>query len=170
MKLLTHPRASLPIWLRSGAAALVAAGLAGLAPALAADSTPEPSAAKDALASARALIAGEKWAAAIDELSRVNDRGNADWNNLMGYAHRKAKTPDYAAAERYYDAALKINPGHRGALEYSGELYLILGDLPRARQRLAALDQACTPGCEELRDLKAAVARFETKGNKLVQK
>ena len=47
--------------------------------------------------------------------SCVNDSDSADWNNLMGYTHRKAKTPDYAAAEPYYDAALRIDPKHCGA-------------------------------------------------------
>ena len=27
-------------------------------------------------------------------LKRVNDTGSADWNSLMGYSLRKAKTPD----------------------------------------------------------------------------
>ena len=137
--------------------------------AFSADTAPAaPAAVSDPLTGARALIAEKKWAAAIDELKRVNASGNVDWNNLMGYSHRKAKTPDYPAAERYYDAALKLNPQHRGALEYSGELYLMLGNLPKAEQRLAALDQACTLPCEEYTDLKAAVAAYKANGNRYV--
>src|SRR5688500_8986286 len=64
----------------------------------------------DALAPARALIAEKKWVAAIDALKKVNDPASADWNNLMGYTHRKAPTPDVAAAERYYGEALRIDP------------------------------------------------------------
>jgi tetratricopeptide (TPR) repeat protein len=141
-------------------------------PSLAADTTPSTptAAAADKLTAARALIAEKKWVAAIDALKAVNDTGSADWNNLMGYSHRKAKTPDYAAAERYYDAALRIDPKHRGALEYSGELYLMTGDLPKAEARLAALDKACTFGCEELKDLKKAVADYKANGNKYVAK
>jgi tetratricopeptide (TPR) repeat protein len=136
--------------------------------ARAADTTPaEPAAAADNLASARALIAADKWQAAIAELRRVNDTASADWNNLMGYSHRKARTPDYAAAERYYDAALRLQPQHRGALEYSGELYLMLGDLPRAEARLATLGQACPSGCDEQRLLQAAIAVFKANGNKM---
>ena len=133
----------------------------------AADSTPAPAAAADPLAAARALIADNKWAAAIEELKRVDARDNADWNNLMGYSHRKAKSPDYAAAERYYDAALALNPKHRGALEYSGELFLMLGDLPRAEQRLAALDKACFLPCSEYTDLKNAIMKFKANGNRV---
>ena len=86
----------------------------------------------------------------------------------MGYSHRKARTPDLAAAERYYDAALKIDPKHRGALEYSGELYLMLGNLPKAEERLAVLDKACTFGCDEYRDLKATIAEYKANGGKYV--
>jgi tetratricopeptide (TPR) repeat protein len=133
--------------------------------AFAADPTPD---AASPLAAARAQIADKKWAAAIEELKKVNDRGSADWNNLMGYSLRKAKTPDYAAAEQYYAEALRIDPKHRGALEYSGELYLMTGDLPKAEQRLAALDKACTFGCSEYTDLKKAVQNYKANGNKYV--
>jgi Flp pilus assembly protein TadD len=137
-------------------------------PALAADTTPPAApAAADPLGSARALIAENRWVAAIEELQRINRPQDADWNNLMGYSHRKARTPDFAAAERYYDAALKIDPKHRGALEYSGELFLMMGDLARAEQRVAALESACRFGCEELKDLRKAVAAFKANGNKV---
>jgi len=134
---------------------------------------PEPApeqtqAAPDRLAAARRDIQARRWADAIAELKRVNDFRSADWNNLMGYTHRKQGSPDLAAAERYYDAALAIFPEHRGALEYSGELYLIKGELPRAEQRLAQLSRACAAACEEYGDLKLAVARFKGNGNRHV--
>jgi tetratricopeptide (TPR) repeat protein len=136
----------------------------------AADTTPPAAAtpAADALATPRALIAEGKWREAIDALRSVNDTASADWNNLMGYAQRKAAAPDYALAERYYDAALKIDPKHRGALEYSGELYLLRGDLARAEARVQELGRACFFGCKELDQLRAAVAAFKANGNKFV--
>ena len=73
----------------------------------AADTSPATPAADDPLTPARAQIAAKNWTGAIDELKRVNATTSADWNNLMGYSHRKAKTPDYAAAEKFYDEALK---------------------------------------------------------------
>ena len=86
--------------------------------AFAADTGPSPAAAPaDKLSQARTLIKDKKWADAIDELKRVNDSGSADWNNLMGYSLRKAKTPDLVGAERFYTEALRIKPDHRGALE-----------------------------------------------------
>ena len=145
---------------------VVAALLVGAGPVLAADtSTP---AAPDKLTAVRARIAEKNWNGAIEELKRVNDIGNADWNNLMGYSMRKQGTPDYAAAERFYSEALRIDPKHRGALEYSGELYLMTGELPKAEERLAALDKACRFSCEEYRDLKRSVERYKAAGNKVV--
>jgi Flp pilus assembly protein TadD len=137
-------------------------------PAHAADMAPSPPAATDPLATARARIAEKKWGAAIDELKRVNASGSADWNNLMGYSLRKGPTPDLAGAEKFYDAALRIDPKHHGALEYSGELYLMTGDLPKAETRLATLGKACAMKCEEYDDLKQAVARFKAAGNRYV--
>jgi tetratricopeptide (TPR) repeat protein len=130
----------------------------------AADSAPSPAAIPDNLAVARAQIAAKNWPAAIVELKRVNDTGDADWNNLMGYSLRKGPTPDFAAAEKFYDEALRIDPWHRGALEYSGELYLMTGDLTRAEQRLATLDKVCTFGCEQFSELKKAIAQYKAKG------
>jgi tetratricopeptide (TPR) repeat protein len=150
------------ISIRAFAAALLVA-LAGSV--LAVDSSPPAS---DSLSPARARIKEKNWPAAIAELKRVNDTGNADWNNLMGYSMRKQATPDYAAAAQYYDEALRIDPRHKGALEYSGELALITGDLPKAEDRLATLDKACRLSCEEYRDLKRAVERYKANGNKYV--
>jgi Flp pilus assembly protein TadD len=154
---------------RPVAAALLAALLASAAPfaVRAADSSP-PAVAADPLKDVRAQLAAKRWSAAIEELQRVNAPDSADWNNLMGYAMRKRKTPDYEAAERYYNEALRIDPTHRGALEYSGELYLMKGDLPKAEARLATLDKVCTFSCQEYRELKKAVAAYKANGNKYV--
>lgn len=126
--------------------------------------------AQDRLAPARALIQQERWRDAIAALQRLGDTGSADWHNLLGYSHRKARSPDLAAAERHYDEALRIDPQHRGALEYSGELYLMLGDLPRAEARLAQLDKACAPGCQEWKDLRHAVAAYKAHGGQVASR
>jgi tetratricopeptide (TPR) repeat protein len=126
-----------------------------------ADSFTSPAKAPDKLDGVRAQIAANNFPGAIEELKRINATGDADWNNLMGYSLRKGPTPDFAGAEKFYDEALRIDPKHRGALEYSGELYLQMGDLARAEQRLAALDKACYFGCEEYRDLKKAIAQYK---------
>ena len=143
-------------------AALVA--LALLRPGVAAETPAAPG--TDKLAPVKAQIAQRNWSEAIQELKHINDVSSADWNNLMGYSLRKSAPPDYAAAERHYNLALRIDPKHRGALEYSGELYLSMGDLPKAEQRLAALGQACGMACPEYWDLKAAIEGYKANGGK----
>jgi hypothetical protein len=163
----THAIRRNPIMLKlicHAVAALVVALPAHLA--LAADSG--STAPSDKLSSARALIAEKKWSPAVSELKRLNDVASADWNNLMGYTHRKLSPPDLASAERYYDEALRIDAQHRGALQYSGELYLLRGDLAKAEQRLASLDKSCMLPCREFTDLKNAVQSFKQNGNKYV--
>jgi Flp pilus assembly protein TadD len=144
---------------------LVVSLLLAAGTSLAADLSPKG---PDKLQGARALIAQKNWAGAIAELKKVNDPESADWNNLMGYSLRKADAANIPEAEKYYNEALRIEPKHRGALEYSGELYLMTGNLPMAEQRLAALDKACFLPCEEHTDLKRAVARYKANGNKYV--
>jgi Flp pilus assembly protein TadD len=145
---------------------LVATMLAAAVGTAAAAGDTGPSQPDDPLNGARAHITAQRWTAAIEELKRVDARGNADWHNLMGYSYRKARQPDLAAAERHYDEALRLNPKHRGALEYSGELFLMKGDLPRAEQRLATLDKVCTFSCSEYRELKQAVADYKAGGKR----
>ena len=150
------------------AALLALSSLWPLAAPAADSSEPPPAAtpAADPLASARAHIQASRWDAAVKELKRVDATGNADWNNLMGYALRKKTPPDLDGAQRHYDAALRIDPRHAGALEYSGELALMKGDLATAESRLAALSRLCNSPCEPLDDLKQAIARFKANGNR----
>ncbi|MES2994112.1 MAG: tetratricopeptide repeat protein [Pseudomonadota bacterium] len=146
-------------------AAVALLALALFSGAHAADTAPAKA---DPLAPARTQIAKKNWSGAIDELKKVNETGSADWNNLMGYSLRKGSAPDVAAAEKFYDEALRLDPKHRGALEYSGELYLMTGKLAQAEERLAALDKVCRLPCEEYTDLKQAVAKYKANGNKYV--
>jgi Flp pilus assembly protein TadD len=125
------------------------------APAVRAAPAPQP------LAAAQAHIKAGQWTAAIDELKRANASGSADWNNLMGYALRKQARPDLDGAQKHYDAALKINPRHQGALEYAGELALMKRDLVTAEAHLASLSKLCSTPCEPLDDLKKAVADYK---------
>ena len=146
---------------------VLAATLLATGSAFAVDVTAGP-VKSDALAPVRAKIAEKNWTAAIDELKKINDPASADWNNLMGYSLRKADPANLAEAEKFYEEALRLQPKHRGALEYSGELYLMTGNLEKAEERLAALDKACFLPCEEYTDLKRAVARYKAAGNKYV--
>ena len=116
------------------------------------------------LTDARASIKSNNYEQALKQLQSSNEVNSADWNNLMGYSLRKKQPPDLVSSEKYYQAALKIDPSHRSALEYYGELLLMKKDLPGAEAMLARLDKACLFGCEEYSDLKASIAKYQ--GNK----
>jgi opacity protein-like surface antigen len=162
-------RSGVPVMPRRLNILVAAALLSGAMGAVwAADTAPPPAAKTDKLAAARAQIAQKNWAGALAELKNVNATGDADWNNLMGYTLRKNATPDLAAAGKHYDEALRLNPQHRGALEYSGELYLMTNELPKAEARLASLDRLCAVPCTEQIELKKAVERYKANGNKYV--
>ncbi len=107
---------------------------------------------------ARSKIEAEQYKAAIRILRPVirEDRRNADAYNLLGFASRKVER--YDAAAKYYVAALRIDPDHLGALEYQGELFLLLDQPENADANLARLLSLCGVNCEEYRDLKRDVA------------
>ena len=106
-----------------------------------------------------ALIAAEKYQEAIPPLQSAEKLAttDADIQNLLGFTHRKTGKLDAAAS--YYKRALEINPKHKGALEYQGELFLMLGDKDAATANLAKLDKICWLGCSEYDDLKQAIAK-----------
>ena len=89
------------------------------------------------------------------------DQNNADAYNLLGYSHRKLGVNDKAFD--YYKIALELDPRHRGAHEYIGELYLKKDELEKAKEHLKHLDSICFFGCEEYDDLKEAIVNYEAK-------
>jgi Flp pilus assembly protein TadD len=115
------------------------------------------------LTEARSSIKAEKYNQAIQQLQAANEKNSADWNNLLAYSLRKKQSPDLTGAEKYYQAALKIDPEHRSALEYYGELKLMNNDLPGAEALLARLNKVCTFGCEEYSDLKGAIQKYKSR-------
>jgi len=85
----------------------------------------------------------------------------ADLHNELGFTHRKLRQMDKAL--EHYKHALTIDPRHRGAHEYIGETYLLLGDVASAEKHLAALRSICLLPCEELEDLRQAIAEHQAK-------
>ena len=103
---------------------------------------PAPAAgAADKLSAARAQVAAERWPEALTELRQLGDGTSADWTNLMGDVLRKSSPPDLDGAECHYGEALRIDPWHCGALEYSGEQALIKGDLQKWRRKSEQRDK-----------------------------
>ena len=125
---------------------------------------PEPKDPKDpALEQARDAISKQDWAGAQKILREAVARNaqDADSHNLYAYAMRKGPKPAMDLVFRHYNEALRINPQHRGAHEYLGEAYLLAGNLAKAKEHLAQLDELCTFGCEEYTKLKKEVAAYE---------
>ncbi|MEI7535580.1 MAG: tetratricopeptide repeat protein [Comamonadaceae bacterium] len=112
---------------------------------------------------ANAAIAKKDWAGAQATLKAAlaSNPQNADYHNLYAYSLRKVPNPDMKEVFLHYEEALRIDPKHRGAHEYIGEAYLMVGNLAKAREHLAVLDKLCFFGCEEYTDLKVAISKFE---------
>jgi hypothetical protein len=89
--------------------------------------------------------------------------GNADYHNLYAYAVRKGAMPDMDLVFKHYNEALRLNAKHRDAHEYIGEAYLMVGNLGKAKEHLARLDDLCFFPCSQYSDLKKAVADYEAK-------
>jgi tetratricopeptide (TPR) repeat protein len=110
------------------------------------------------MADARRLINRGDFAGAVEALKPVigADANNADALNLMGFALRKSG--DIPHALGFYRRALSVNPNHKGANEYLGELYVETGEMDLARERLAELERICgNTTCEEYEDLAEAI-------------
>ena len=138
-----------------------------LATTVSAMDSPRPEPKKDpkdpAMEQARAAIAKEDWTRAQGVLREAVTRNpqDADAHNLYAYSLRKGPNPQMDVVFRHYNEALRIDPKHRAAHEYLGEAYLMSGNLPKAKEHLARLDQLCTFGCEEYTKLKREVAAHE---------
>lgn len=135
-------------------------------PALAAgsSSTSRPPATPRAQASdyelgVKAVQAGD-YPRALSLLQKVTqaEPRNADAWNYIGFSERQLHHFDPSLSA--YQKALALNPNHRGAREYLGELYLSLGDLDKAREQLAKLQSLCPAGCSEYEDLNKAIGAF----------
>lgn len=118
-----------------------------------------------AVKTAKAAITAGDYASAQMALkvALASDPGNADLHNLYAYSLRKGANPDMALVFKHYNEALRLDPKHRGAQEYIGEAYLMVNNLPKAKEHLAALDKLCFFGCAEYDDLKKAIAAYEAK-------
>jgi tetratricopeptide (TPR) repeat protein len=134
-------------------------------PAFAADDQPSEQDvkgnAKQELESAKALIDQKQYEKAIDHLkeARDADSDNADIHNYLGYSYRKLGS--YEKSMESYNKALELDPEHKGALEYKGELFLKLNKPDDAKKLAEKLESLCPSGCEELDDLQKSIAAYK---------
>jgi len=107
------------------------------------------------------LIKKERYAKAIKQLRKAvkKDENNADAWNLLGYASRK--NGDLGTSADAYEKALALEPEHKGALEYQGELFITQGSIDEAKKNLEKLTALCPSGCDEKSNLEQALAKLQ---------
>ena len=107
-------------------------------------------------------LAREDWTGAISMLAPValRDARNADIQNYLGYAYYRVRRLD--AAFEHYRLALTLNPRQRSAHEHLGEAYLMLGNVPKAEEHLAALERICLVPCEQYDSLRRAIEKYRS--------
>jgi Flp pilus assembly protein TadD len=141
-------------------AAMLTGGLPALGPAEELETIPGAAARDPDYAAGKQALERKDWAEAVKRFGQaaLRDPDNADLQNYLGFSYRNLGQLD--AAFKHYQRALELNPRHRGAHEYAGEAYLMVGDLAGAERHLAALRKICLLGCEELRDLERDIAAY----------
>jgi tetratricopeptide (TPR) repeat protein len=102
------------------------------------------------------LIKNEQYAEAVQGLEKILEtkKYNKDADILNHYAFALRKTNNLTKAEEFYQKALSIEPTHRGALEYIGELYVDTKRMDLANATLKKLE-SCR--CEEYAELKSYI-------------
>jgi len=113
-----------------------------------------PQAGDGAYVRAVSLINEQRWDDALASLDQAEAAigPHPDILTYKGYVWRHKG--DWAKAESFYHQALAIDPNHRGATEYYGELKVLEGDMGGARSLLARLDASCAFGCAEAEELR----------------
>jgi tetratricopeptide (TPR) repeat protein len=132
--------------------------------AMGGNDAPAPAARTDSdFTAGKQAVEKKDWARAIESLNKaaVKDARNADIQNYLGYSYRNSGQLELAF--KHYEQALSINPRHRGAHEYVGEAYLMVNNVAKAEEHLAALNRLCTAGCEEYSELKEKIAAYKSK-------
>ena len=129
-----------------------------------------PSASFDDYTSAKRLIKHQEYASAIPHLEAAlrQHPKDADIMNYLGYTHRMvgateqadARDNDFQTSLAFYQAALAINPLHKGVHEYLGELFLQMNDLNAAHHEMNELVILCPDGCDERDALAKALAAY----------
>ena len=98
----------------------------------------------------------------LKELEKESSK-DADVQNYLGFSYRKIGNLDLAAV--HYNKALILDPKHKGALEYQGEMFLTLNQVDKAKQNLEKLDKICFLGCKEMDKLELSI-KMKLKGVK----
>ena len=116
---------------------------------------------KNGLNLVQSLVYGKKYEKAEIKLISLEVKfpQNADIQNYLGFVSRKMNK--LGKSDAYYKKALQLNPMHKGALEYQGELFLQYKNLEKANANLKLLERICGVNCNEYKDLKKAIENFK---------
>ena len=116
---------------------------------------------KNGLNMVQSLVYGKKYKKAEKRLISLEVKfpQNADIQNYLGFVSRKMDK--LGKSDAYYKKALQINPMHKGALEYQGELFLQYKNVEKAKANLKLLERICGVNCEEYKELKKAIESFK---------
>lgn len=111
---------------------------------------------------AATLIEREEFTAAVPILEKLaaDLPANADVFNMLGFAYRN--TGDLQKSAPAYERALYLKPDHLQALEYQGELFLLLGNIKGAEENLSLMDEHCAFPCLERDELSEAIEAWRT--------
>ena len=116
---------------------------------------------KNGLNMVQSLVYGKKYKKAEKRLISLEVKfpQNADIQNYLGFVSRKMDK--LGKSDAYYKKALQIDPMHKGALEYQGELFLQYKNVEKAKANLKLLERICGVNCEEYKELKKAIESFK---------
>ena len=145
---------------------MLAGLLAGSSMVLAAGDPPSAAERKDpVMEKVSAATSKQDWAGASGVLKEAlsTDPNNANYHNMYAYTLRKGANPDMNLVFKHYNEALRLDPKHKGAHEYIGEAYLMVGNVAKAKEHLGQLDKLCFFSCSEYSDLKKAIGEYEKK-------
>lgn len=136
------------------------------APAEPYESDPTAATRDEDYAAGKKAMENKNWGEALKRYHVAAKRNpeNADLQNYLGFSYRNLGQMDLAF--KHYLRAIELDPRHRGAHEYIGEAYLMVKNLPKAQEHLAALEKICLLPCEELDDLRKKVAEYRKRGGK----
>jgi tetratricopeptide (TPR) repeat protein len=107
------------------------------------------------------LIKNKSFKLAIEKLNKAekNSKLDPDIYNYLGFSYRKMGNMKLASLN--YEKALKIDPKHKGTLEYQGEMFITLGQLDKAKANLKKLSSVCFLGCDEEKKLKNSIIKSQ---------
>jgi tetratricopeptide (TPR) repeat protein len=103
-----------------------------------------------------------KFAEALSELQKAENKNDPRILNYIGYSTRKLGRVDEALT--FYRRALAANPDYTVARAYMGEAFLEQGKPELAREQLGEIEKRCGRACVEFTELSGQIESFAATG------